>query len=57
MLKNLYLLFAVVLIGGTIFMMTQPKTESGNVAILLCSIVGALCGLMYFFVDKLKKQN
>jgi quinol-cytochrome oxidoreductase complex cytochrome b subunit len=56
MLKFLYLGFAVALIGGAMYLMTQPKTESGNVAIMMCSIVGILCFVMYFFVDKLKKQ-
>jgi hypothetical protein len=55
MLKTLYLIFAVALIGGALYMMTQPRTESGNIAIMLCSIVGILCVGMYFFVDKLKK--
>ncbi|MDZ7877130.1 MAG: hypothetical protein U5L45_05645 [Saprospiraceae bacterium] len=56
MLKTLYLVFAVALIGGALYMMTQPRTESGNIAIMLCSIVGVSCVAMYFFVDKLKKQ-
>ncbi len=55
MLKILYLVFAVTLIGGALYLMTQPKTESGNIAIMMCSIVGVLCFGMYFFVDKLKK--
>jgi hypothetical protein len=56
MLKTLYLVFAVALIGGALYMMTQPRTESVNIAIMMCSIVGILCAVMYFFVDKLKKQ-
>lgn len=55
MLKILYLIFAVALIGGAVYLMTEPKTESGNIAIMMCSIVGVLCLVMYFFVDKLKK--
>ncbi len=56
MLKILYLVFAVALIGGAMYLMTQPKTESGNIAIMMCSIVGILCFVMYFFVDKLKRK-
>ena len=57
MLKIFYLIFGVALVGGTIYMMMQPSTESGNIAILLSSIVGVLCFVMYFYVDKLKKIN
>jgi hypothetical protein len=56
MLKILYLVFGVALIGGALYLIAQPKTESGNIAIMMCSVVGILCFLMYFFVDKLKKQ-
>ena len=57
MLKTFYLIFGIALVGGTIYMLTQPSTESGNIAILLSSIVGVLCFVMYFYVDKLKKIN
>lgn len=57
MLKTLYLVFAVALVVGAMYLMTQPKTESGNIAIMMCSIVGILCFVMYFFVDKLKKKE
>jgi Flp pilus assembly protein TadG len=56
MLKKLYLAFAVALIGGAMYLMVQPRTESGNIAIMMCSIVGVLCVAMYFMVDKLKRQ-
>ncbi len=56
MLKTIYLVFAIALIGGAMYLIAQPKTESGNIAIMMCSIVGILCFVMYFLVDKLKKQ-
>ena len=56
MLKTIYLVFAIALVGGAMYLMAQPKTESGNIAIMMCSVVGILCFAMYFFVDKLKKQ-
>jgi hypothetical protein len=57
MLKIFYLIFGIALIIGTLYLAYRRLNgldgESSTIAIMLCSIVGVLCFVMYAFVDKL----
>jgi hypothetical protein len=57
MLKIFYLVFGIILVLGTLYLtyrrLNGSDGETTSIAIMLCSIVGFLCLVMYAFVDKL----
>ncbi|MBL7815390.1 MAG: hypothetical protein JNL70_10275 [Saprospiraceae bacterium] len=60
-LKTFYLIFGIGLSVGAIYLiyrrMSGIDNASTEFSIIFCSIIGLLCLVMYYFVDKLKPKE
>lgn len=60
-LKLFYLIFGLGLLGGAAYLLYRRYLGIDNAttefSIIFCSIVGSLCLVMYYYVDKLKPKQ